>query len=264
MTGDRRGRFWGQLVWFGVIQVALLTCLVAGARADWELGVSVEEGVTMMGGPLEYRLASPSALADSEGVEATPQEVIVDGVTSASIDAITSASRVSHAGGVHLNLSRGDSGSLVFGLEYIHYRFVLDYEFGRASMDIVGLRVLALARLTLVRFRGSSAFTFGFGGYLEVALLDRAELSGGRVDLEVSPAGFGVAVDFHVHPFRFPLSNGRGTLVPGIFLRGYRGVVTQLTDEFGSDAPLVSTTIGFELRYQLQSSATQVNGRSGR
>lgn len=264
MTVDRHGRLWGRLVWGGVTLVAMLTTLVAGARADWELGVSVEEGVTMMGGPLEYRLASPSAAAAAAGLEETPQDAIVDGVTGASVDAITSASRVSHAGGVHVNLSRGDSGALVFGLEYIHYRFDLDYEFGRASMDIVGLRVLALARLTLARYRGSPAFTVGFGGYLEVAILDRAELSGGVVDLEVSPAGFGVAVDFHIHPFRFPLSSGRGTLIPGLFLRGYRGVITQLRDELGSDAPLVSTTIGLELRYQFQSSATQGSGRSGR
>jgi hypothetical protein len=255
---------WTRLIWSAVIVVAMTTCLIAGARADWELDVSVEEGVTLMGGPLTYRLASPSNVEQAKSLEAMPRDAEVDGVTGASIDAITSASRVSHAGGVHLNVRRGDTGSMTFGLEYNHYRFDLDYELGRASMDIVSLRLLALVRLTLARFRGSSAFTFGFGGYLELALFDRAELSGGPVDIDVAPAGFGIAVDFHLHPFRFTVSNGRGTLIPGLFLRGYRGLVTQLRDELGSDAPLVSTTIGFEMRYRFQSEATQGTGRSGR
>lgn len=241
--------FGRRLVWSGVTLIAVLSCFVAGARAEWELGVSVNSGLSIMGGPLEYRLASPTAVAESE---AMPQAVDVDGVTSASVDAITSASRLSHAGGVHFNVSRGTSGAMVFGLEYAHYRFDLDYGFGRASMDIVALRLLALARLTLIRYRGSPAFTFGVGCYLELALMDKAELSGSEVELDLSPAGFGVVVDFNLHPFRFVLSGDRGVLVPGLYLRGFRGLITQLRDDFGSDAPLVSTTIGLELRYLFQ------------
>jgi hypothetical protein len=252
----RRGRWKGRLAWAGVSLAAVLSCTVAGARAEWVLGVSLEEGVSAMGGPLEYRLARPVPV---EGMEVANE---VDAVTSASVDAITSASRVSHAGGVHLHLSRGTSGSLVFGLEYVHYRFDLDYDVGRASFDVVGLRLLVLARLALARLRGSPAFTFGFGGYLEVTPYDRAELAGERVDVQVHPVGFGVVVDFNLHPFRFALPGDRGAMVPSLFLRGFRGVVTQLRDELGSDAPLVSVTMGLAVRYEFPS--TQGNGRPGR
>jgi len=256
MSGHRRARSAGPIAWAGVAVAAVLSCTVAGARAEWAVGVSVEEGVSAMGGPLVYRLASPS---QPEGLEPAGD---VDGVTGASVDAITSASHISHAGGVHVHLRRGGTGSLVLGLEYVHYRFDLDYEVGRASMDIVGLRLLALARLALVQRRGSPAFTFGFGCYLEVTPYDKAELSGGWVDIDVDPVGFGVVVDFNLHPFRFVLDGDRGVLVPSLYMRGFRGVITQLRDELGSDAPLVSVTFGLALLYEFRSS--HGNGRSGR
>ena len=211
-----------------------VVCTVAAAAfAELHLGLSLGEGVSFMGGPLRSHMASTNP----------------DAVTGASIDAITTASRVAHGGGVHVHLQRPDTGALVLGLEYIHYRFDLDYELGRASMDVAGLRVIVLARLTLLRVRGAPLVTFGFGGYLELTFYDAATLSGSWIDISIEPASFGIAVDLGVTPYRFRLSGGRGTLTPGIFARAYRGLLPQLRDEVGSEAPLSSIAVGLDLRY---------------
>jgi hypothetical protein len=201
--------------------------------------------VSVLGGPLDYRLASAGT----------------DAVTGASIDAITAASRVSHGGGVHVQLTRGGTGAIDLGLEYVQYRFDLDSGFGRARLDVTALRVPFMVRLALWQLRGHPALTFGFGGYLELAVYDRAELSGEQLGVELEPASVGLAVSFHLHPWRFALPGGRGALVPGAFLRGYRGLKTQLRDDLGSAAPLCSIALGLELRYSFPS---QGNGRAGR
>lgn len=229
----RRRRPWSRKA--VALAAACVVCsLAAAAWAEIHLGLSLGEGVSFMGGPLRSHMASP------------------DGVTGASVDAITTASRVAHGGGVHLHLQRPGTGSLVLGLEYIHYRFDLDYEFGRASMDIAGLRVLVLARLVLFQLRGEPLLTFGFGGYLELTFYDAATLSGSWVNIEVEPAAFGIAVDVGIHPYRFAVSGGRGHLTPGIFARAYRGLLTQFRDELGSEAPLSSIAVGLDLRYDFQ------------
>ncbi len=229
-----------------IVLLGLVTSVGSWARAEWVVGFSVEEGVSLMGGPLSYRMASP------------------DGVTGASIDAVTTASRPSHAGGVLLSLRRGGTGALVLGLEYVHYRIGLDWEFGRGAFDVVALRIPLLARLVLVRRRGRSLVTFGFGGYGEVTLYDRGVLAGDQVTIEVAPAGAGLLIELRIEPFEIARSEGR--LIPGLFLRGYRGLVTGLSDEFGSRAPLCSATIGLALRYEFSPSSTgsQGNGLSGR
>jgi hypothetical protein len=78
---------------------------------------------------------------------------------------------------------------------------------------------------------------------------DAATLSGSWIDISIEPASFGIAVDLGVTPYRFRLSCGRGTLTPGIFARAYRGVLPQLRDEVGSEAPLSSIAVGLDLRY---------------
>jgi hypothetical protein len=211
--------------------VVALCSLAAVAWADLELGLTVNEGLSVMGGPLRSHMASP------------------DGVTGASVDAITTASRLAHGGGVLLHLRRDGLGSLDLGLEYIHYRFDMDYEFGRASMDVTGLRVLAMARLALLELRGAPLVTFGFGAYLELSFYDEATLSGSWVNIELTPAGLGLAFDLTIHPYRFRLPNDRGILTPGIYARAYRGMLTQLHDELGSEAPLSSIALGLSLRY---------------
>ena len=215
------------------ITIAVLCTLAAAAWADLRLAFSFGEAVSFMGGPLRSHMATP------------------DGVTGASVDAITSASHIAHGGGVHFHLERPGTGSLVLGLEYINYRFDLDYEFGRASLDIAGLRVLVLARLVLVRLRDAPLLTFGFGGYLELTFYDEATLSGSWVNLDVNPASFGLAVDVGIYPYRFTLPNNRGHLTPGIYARAYRGLLSQLEDELGSEAPLSSIAVGLELKYDL-------------
>jgi hypothetical protein len=176
-----------------------------------------------------------------------------DQVTRASVDAVTAASRIASSGGVHVHLRRGGAATLSLGLEYIHYRFDLDYEFGRADVDVLGLRLLAAARLPLLFYRGRPLASFGFGGYAELAVYDKAVLSGSWVNLTLAPAGAGLSVELHLHPFRFALPAGRGHLVPGLFARAYRGLIAQLEDEFGSEAPLSSIALGLELRYDLPS-----------
>lgn len=228
---DRRG----PRVWAGVALLAVLAGLGDWARAELGVDVSVEEGVSVLGGPLDYRLARSQT----------------DAVTGASVDAITAASHVSHGGGVHVQLSRGGGGSVDLGLEYAQYRFDLDTGFGRADVGVTALRIPFMVRLALWRFRGNPALTFGFGGYLELVIADRAALSGDPIGLELEPASVGLAVSFHLHPWRFELPGGRGALVPGAFLRGYRGLKTQLRDDLGSAAPLCSIALGLELRYAL-------------
>lgn len=213
--------------------IATLLVFLAGAVAwaDWNFGVSVEEGVSVMGGPLTYKMANP------------------DGVTGASIDAVTSASNVSHSGGVHFALRKEGSGGLSLGLEYVHYRFDLDYEYSRINIDIVSLRLLVMADLVLLRFRDAPLISFGFGGYLELMVLDSAEISGSMLNVETNVASFGIVADFRITPFRFALPT-RGTLCPSLFLRLYRGMLPQYQDELGSRAPLASATIGLGLSYK--------------
>ena len=129
-------------------------------------------------------------------------------------------------------------------------------------MDVVGARLLVLARLALAQRRGRPLFSFGFGAYLELTLYDRAELGGEQVELSVEPAAVGLAVDFRLEPLSFDLAGGHGRLVPALILRGYRGLITQLRDDLGSASPLVSVMVGLGLRYELPSS--QGSGRSGR
>jgi len=212
---------------------AAFCTLAAVAWAELRLGITVNEGVSVMGGPLRSHMASP------------------DGITGASVDAITTASRLSHSGGVIVHLERGGPGSLDLGLEYVQYRFDLDYEFGHASMDVVGLRVLALARLVLLRHHDTSMITFGFGAYLELTLYDEAAISGSWVNLTVAPAGFGLTVDLAINPYRFRLPGEHGFLTPGLYARAYRGILSQLEDELGSEAPLSSIAVGLALRYDL-------------
>ncbi len=227
---QRRGWSRGRLL-AAVATGAALCSLAAAAWAELGFGLTVNEGVSVMGGPVRPHMASP------------------DGVTGASIDAITTASRVAHGGGAIFHLRRGGSGSLDLGLEYIHYRFDMDYQFGRASMEVVGLRVLALARLVPVRLRGVPVVTFGFGAYLELTLYSEAVLSGSWINLDVASAGFGLTFDLIIQPYRFALSGDRGHLTPGIYARAYRGVLSQLEDELGSEAPLASIAVGVSLRY---------------
>jgi hypothetical protein len=205
----------------------------AAAWAELRLGVSAEEAVSVMGGPLRPRMARP------------------DQVTSASVDAITTASRLASSGGALVHLEGRGLGTLSLGLEYVHYRFDLDYEFGRAAVDVVGLRALAMARLPLLRVRGAPALTFGFGLYAEVTISDEVALSGSEVDLTFAPFAAGLIVDLHVRPWRFDLGPGRGGLAPGLFARAYRGLVAQLEDGLGSSAPLSSIALGLELCYDL-------------
>lgn len=218
-----------------VLLVALTALLLCTARADaeWQVSLSLEEGLSLMGGPLTNRLAPP------------------DAITSASVDAITSASRPAHGGGVHLQLRRGGTGALVIGLEYVHYRFDLDYGVGRAGLDIVSLRLLTLARLALIQHAGRPILNFDFGPYLELSLYDRAELVGTQVELELEPVGVGIIIGFQLEPHRFTLANDRGALIPSLFFRGYRGLLTHLRDDRGSTAPLVSAIVGIGLRYEL-------------
>ncbi len=228
-----------------ILIVAL--CGVVVAHAEWEVGVAAHEGVSLFGGPIGYRMAA------AENVDAR---------TGASTDAITSASRISHAGGLDLQLRRGGTGQLVLGIDYVHYRFELDSGISRINMDVVGLRVLALARLVLLQRQGAPLFSFGFGGYVEITVLDRAEIAGEQMEVELVPASVGIIVDLHFAPFRFPLTGGRGQLVPAVFFRGFRGFTAQYRDDAGSAAPLASITLGLELAYLFPSS--QGNGRAGR
>jgi hypothetical protein len=228
----------GQLiVWLGLLSAAALAASIASAELG--LAVSVEEGLSIMGGPLAPHMARPEE-------EAEP-----DQVTAASVDAITGASRLASSGGAQVHLSRRGLGSLSLGLEYVHYRFALDYEPGRADLTVLGLRALAMARLPLLVLWGAPAVTFGFGGYLELLLYDEAELAGAWVDLELRTAAAGLAFDFHVHPFRLALPGERGHLVPGLYARAYRGLLPQLVDERGSEAPLANIALGLEVRWEL-------------
>lgn len=236
-------RSWGAKL---AVAAVAVTVTATVARAEWGFGVAVDEGVSVLGGPLSYRMASP------------------DGVTGASVDAVTTASRPSHAGGVHLEIRHGEgSGRLLVGLEYVHYRFDIDTGWSRAQMDVVGARLVVLARLVLMRLRRAPLLSFGAGGYLEATLWDRGELAGEQLEVELSPLGAGLVIELRLEPILIELSRERGRLVPGLFLRGYRGLVTQLRDELGSEAPLSSFTLGVGLRYELPESS-QGNGRSGR
>lgn len=217
--------------------VAAALGIAAVASAELRLSLSAEGAASAMGAPLRHRVASP------------------DQVTSASLDAITGASRLASSGGVHVLLERGEGGALALGLEYVHYRFDIDYEVARARMDVVALRVLATARLTLVRVRSAPLLTLGFGAYLELPLLDRAVLSGSWLELELAPASAGIAFELHLVPWRFALSGQRGRLAPTVFLRAYRGVTPGLRDELGSDAPLCSAALGLGLLYELPARA---------
>lgn len=201
------------------------------AWAELRLGVSAEAGASLMGAPLAHRMVAP------------------DAVTRASVDAVTTASRPSHAGGLHVHLSAENAASLVLGLEYVRYRFDVDYQFARAAMSVFGLRLLALARLPLVRIRGNPVFFFAFGGYFEMTLYDAAELGGSWINIDVDPVGGGLAVGFHLEPYRIVLPQGH--LVPGLFLRAYRGLAPQFRDELGSNAPFSSISVGVTLRYDL-------------
>jgi hypothetical protein len=225
------------------LTIVLLLTIGAVAHADWRVGVTAEEGLQLLGGPLTNRLARP------------------DGVTAASVDAITSASRPAHGGGLHLDLRRGGNGALLLGLEYVHYRFDLDYGVARADLDVISLRLLALARLPLFQRGGAALLSFDFGPYLELTLYDRAELTGAQVDIELEPVTVGVAIGFRLEPLRIRLSRERGALIPGLYFRGYRGLLTHMIDDRGSSAPLVSAIIGLGLRYELP--ASQGNGRAG-
>jgi hypothetical protein len=244
--GDRRrgARPW-RGAWRLLAVVAAVVTAATLARAEWIVGVSVEEGLSFLGGPLSYRMARP------------------DGVTGASIDAVTSASHPASSGGVNVSLRRPGTGALVLGVEYVHYRFDLDWEHGRAAMDVVALRVPLLARLTLVPYRGRPFVTFGFGGYLEVALYDRGLLVGDQVGVEVAPLGAGLVVELRAEPVHS--THRWGTLIPALVLRGQRGLAAQVRDDLGSRAPLSSATLGVALRYEPPSRPpAHGSGRSGR
>jgi len=220
--------------------VLVVTAVGALAWAELRFSLVAEEGLSVMGGPLRPDLAQ------------------ADAVTRASIDAISSASRVSHGGGIHGELRGDRGGSLSLGMEYARYQFELDYEHGRAMMSVLSFRALAMARLSLLRLSGRPTVTFGFGGYLEVPVYDEGKLAGSWTNIEVLGAAIGIAVDLRIHPYAFTLPNG--DLVPGLYIRAYRGLTPLFRDEMGSNAPLASISAGLLLRYELGSNG---NGRSG-
>lgn len=214
--------------------------VASAALAELALSVSAEAGLSVMGGPIAPHMARPE-----------PEAGETDQVTSASMDAVTGASRLASTAGLRVDLGRGGLGTLSFGLEHVHYAFTLDYEQGHADVTILALRLALAARLPLLVVRGLSVLTFGFGGYLELTYYDEAALSGSWVDLEVAPIGAGLALELRVAPYRFALPGEAGSLVPGLYARACRGLLGQLRDELGSDAPLGSIAVGLELRYEL-------------